>query len=84
MLNQTVARNNLKWEEDDGYLIFFVHDENTGYSFPSLPRSWSMHDYGDYQYDYQLARSVSPNICKTIHIILPIIYSLNTFLVFAK
>jgi carotenoid cleavage dioxygenase-like enzyme len=21
-------------EEDDGYLIFFVHDENTGYSIP--------------------------------------------------
>ena len=23
-------------EEDDGYLIFFVHDENTGYSFHFL------------------------------------------------
>ena len=23
-------------EEDDGYLIFFVHDENSGYSFPCL------------------------------------------------
>lgn len=23
-------------EEDDGYLIFFVHDENTGYSFSWL------------------------------------------------
>lgn len=31
-------------EEDDGYLIFFVHDENTGYSlsFPSLPINCSM------------------------------------------
>lgn len=28
-------------EEDDGYLIFFVHDENTGYSLSlSLSLSW--------------------------------------------
>jgi hypothetical protein len=26
----------LSGEEDDGYLIFFVHDENTGYSSPWL------------------------------------------------
>lgn len=25
-------------EEDDGYLIFFMHDEDTGY--PSLPFGW--------------------------------------------
>lgn len=25
-------------EEDDGYLIFFVHDENTGYNFPLHPK----------------------------------------------
>lgn len=26
-------------EEDDGYLICFVHDENTGYCFP--PHTWN-------------------------------------------
>lgn len=25
-------------EEDDGYLIIFVHDENTGYNFPLHPK----------------------------------------------